>query len=138
MIVKGEFFVAEKENASRLRAADFARICGTQQANPAPLRPDWPVCPRPSGENGYRYYSQEQYDVFMVIAALKELGMPLLDIKAYLDRRDPGAALRPAGPAGGGGGAGAGPAPADPDHNPHQAEAAGAGGGGRWWRPGVL
>ena len=27
--------------------------------------------------------------MFMVIAALKELGMPLLDIKAYLDRRDP-------------------------------------------------
>ena len=31
MIVKGEFFVAEKENASRLRAADFARICGTNK-----------------------------------------------------------------------------------------------------------
>ena len=48
------------------------------------FRPAW-VDP----DNGYRYYSQEQYDVFMVISALKELGMPLLDIKAYLDRRDP-------------------------------------------------
>lgn len=89
MIVKGEFFVAEKENASRLRAADFARICGTNKRTLHHYDQIGLFAPALRGENGYRYYSQEQYDVFMVIAALKELGMPLLDIKAYLDRRDP-------------------------------------------------
>ena len=86
MIVKGEFFVAEKENASRLRAADFARICGTNKRTLHHYDQIGLFAPALRGENGYRYYSQEQYDVFMVIAALKELGMPLLDIKAYLDR----------------------------------------------------
>lgn len=89
MIVKGGFFVAEKENASRLRAADFARICGTNKRTLHHYDQIGLFAPALRGENGYRYYSQEQYDVFMVISALKELGMPLLDIKAYLDRRDP-------------------------------------------------
>ena len=79
MIVKGEFFVAEKENASRLRAADFARICGTNKRTLHHYDQIGLFAPALRGENGYRYYSQEQYDVFMVIAALKELGMPLLD-----------------------------------------------------------
>lgn len=40
-------------------------------------------------ENDYRYYSFYQLEVFYVISALKELDMPLKDIKAYLDRRSP-------------------------------------------------
>ena len=79
----------EQENVSRLRAADFARICGTNKRTLHHYDQIGLFAPALRGENGYRYYSQEQYDVFMVIAALKELGMPLLDIKAYLDRRDP-------------------------------------------------
>ena len=81
--------MGEKENASRLRAADFAHICGTNKRTLHHYDQIGLFAPALRGENGYRYYSQEQYDVFMVIAALKELGMPLLDIKAYLDRRDP-------------------------------------------------
>ena len=37
--------------------------------------------------NGYRYYSVVQ--VFQVIKLLKNLGMPLKEIKAYLDSRSP-------------------------------------------------
>ena len=40
-------------------------------------------------ENGYRYYSYQQFEVFGVITALKELGMSLKEIKAYLDSRSP-------------------------------------------------
>ena len=69
----------EKENVSRLRAADFARICGTNKRTLHHYDQIGLFAPALRGENGYRYYSQEQYDVFMVIAALKELGMPLLD-----------------------------------------------------------
>lgn len=40
-------------------------------------------------ENEYRYYSAFQVEPFFVISALKELGMPLKEIKAYLDIRTP-------------------------------------------------
>ena len=40
-------------------------------------------------ENNYRYYSSYQYDTFTVISLLKNLGMPLQDIKLYLEQRSP-------------------------------------------------
>ncbi|WP_406241942.1 MerR family transcriptional regulator [Tissierella carlieri] len=45
--------------------------------------------PELKGENEYRYYSVFQVEPFYVISALKELGMPLKEIKAYLDIRGP-------------------------------------------------
>ncbi|QAT42690.1 MerR family transcriptional regulator [Aminipila luticellarii] len=41
------------------------------------------------GENGYRYYSHQQIEVFEIISMLKELDMPLKEIKNYLDTRTP-------------------------------------------------
>ncbi|SDO48641.1 MerR family transcriptional regulator [Alkalicoccus daliensis] len=43
--------------------------------------------------NGYRYYSPFQVEVFNVITTLKELDMPLKEIKDYLDKRSPEALL---------------------------------------------
>lgn len=40
-------------------------------------------------DNGYRYYSQSQFYLFNVIRFLKELGMPLKEIQAFLDERTP-------------------------------------------------
>lgn len=40
-------------------------------------------------ENGYRYYSYHQYETFSVIILLKKLGMPLTEIKVYLEQRSP-------------------------------------------------
>jgi len=40
-------------------------------------------------ENDYRYYSYTQIEFFGVISTLKELGMSLKEIKAYLDKRNP-------------------------------------------------
>lgn len=40
-------------------------------------------------ENGYRYYSEYQLDLFNVISTLKEIGIPLKDIKAFIDNRNP-------------------------------------------------
>lgn len=39
--------------------------------------------------NGYRYYSYHQYDTFCMITILKNLGMPLKEIKVYLEQRNP-------------------------------------------------
>lgn len=40
-------------------------------------------------ENGYRYYSFLQLEVFDVIYTLRELDMPLEEIKRYMDQRNP-------------------------------------------------
>lgn len=45
--------------------------------------------PKIKGENDYRYYSAFQIEAFFVISTLKELGMPLKEIKQYLDSRGP-------------------------------------------------
>lgn len=40
-------------------------------------------------EKGYRYYSYDQYFTLYVILNLKNLGMSLMDIKSYLEHRNP-------------------------------------------------
>ncbi|ABR46843.1 putative transcriptional regulator, MerR family [Alkaliphilus metalliredigens QYMF] len=45
--------------------------------------------PEIKGNNHYRYYSVYQAEVFNVIATLKEVNMPLKEIKAYLNKRTP-------------------------------------------------
>lgn len=45
--------------------------------------------PEIKGDNDYRYYSVFQIEPFYVIYALKELGMPLKQIKVYLDNKSP-------------------------------------------------
>ncbi|MFR5602427.1 MAG: MerR family transcriptional regulator [Lachnospiraceae bacterium] len=40
-------------------------------------------------ENGYRYYTISQLDLFSAIGTLKEIDMPLSQIKEYLDHRSP-------------------------------------------------
>ncbi len=44
-------------------------------------------------ENGYRLYSFEQLEVFDVIQILRELDMPLEEIREYMDHRSPGRLL---------------------------------------------
>lgn len=51
-------------------------------------------CPEAKGNNGYRYYTLAQLDVFDVIITLRELDMPLSQIKAYLDERTPESLVR--------------------------------------------
>ena len=38
---------------------------------------------------GYRYYSEYQLETFNIIYTLKDIGMPLKEIKKYMDRRTP-------------------------------------------------
>ncbi|MBO3443844.1 MerR family transcriptional regulator [Clostridium sp. CCUG 7971] len=40
-------------------------------------------------ENGYRYYAESQVDLFNVIWTLKDIGMPLKEIKTFMDNRNP-------------------------------------------------
>lgn len=45
--------------------------------------------PEITNDNGYRYYSFRQYDAFSIIISLKNLGMPLKEIKEFMDNRTP-------------------------------------------------
>lgn len=49
--------------------------------------------PEYTGENGYRYYSHEQIYTISVINILKELGMPLNQIKTYMQTPSPSEAV---------------------------------------------
>lgn len=49
--------------------------------------------PEYTGENGYRYYSHEQIYIISIINILKELGMPLNEIKTYMQTPSPSEAL---------------------------------------------
>lgn len=45
--------------------------------------------PAITNEKGYRYYSYDQFEIFLIITMLKELDVPLMEMKKYLDGRTP-------------------------------------------------
>lgn len=72
-----------------LTTGEFSALCGVSKHTLFHYDELGVFSPSLKGENNYRYYSMAQLDVFWVISTLKELGMSLADIKAYLDRRSP-------------------------------------------------
>ena len=68
---------------------EFARLCGVKKHTLFHYDEIGIFSPALRGENGYRYYAPAQIEVFNVIAALKVLGVPLAEIRSYLDRRSP-------------------------------------------------
>ncbi|MBQ3423297.1 MAG: MerR family transcriptional regulator [Romboutsia sp.] len=68
---------------------EFAKLCGVNKKtlfhydNINLLKPEKIL------SNGYRYYSSNQLELFSVITALKELEMPLKEIKSFIDTRTP-------------------------------------------------
>lgn len=68
---------------------EFAKLCGVTKHTLFHYDQIGIFSPEIVTENGYRYYSPMQVNVFDVICILKDLGMPLREIKDYLDRRSP-------------------------------------------------
>ena len=77
------------QNDMRFTTGEFAALCGVTKHTLFHYDEIGIFSPAIRGENGYRYYAPVQIEVFQVIAVLKELGMPLAEIRAYLDRRSP-------------------------------------------------
>ncbi len=77
-----------------LTAGQFAKICGVEKHVLFHYDEIGLFKPVMINENGYRYYSYHQYDTFSVITKLKKMGMPLKDIKVYLEQRSPGLFLQ--------------------------------------------
>lgn len=72
-----------------LTTGEFAKICGIPKHILFHYDQIKLFQPEIVKENGYRYYSFRQFDTFSIISALKRLGMPLKEIKKYMDERDP-------------------------------------------------
>lgn len=73
----------------RFTTAEFARLCGVGKDTLFHYDEIGIFRPAHRGENGYRYYTYQQFEVFNIIWTLRELGMKLSEIKKYLDRRSP-------------------------------------------------
>jgi DNA-binding transcriptional MerR regulator len=69
---------------------EFARLCKVKKQTLFHYDDIGIFSPEIKKDNGYRYYSYNQLEVFRVISVLKEMDMPLKNIKAYLDNRSPG------------------------------------------------
>lgn len=72
-----------------LTTGEFAKIAGVTKHTLFHYDEIGLFTPEIKQDNGYRYYSLSQVDVFEVIWMLKELNMPLNDIKNYLNHKNP-------------------------------------------------
>lgn len=68
---------------------EFAKLCHVKKQTLFHYDDIGLFSPEIIRENGYRYYSYQQIEVFEIISMLKELDMPLKEIKQYLDTRTP-------------------------------------------------
>ncbi len=72
-----------------IKTGDFAKLCGTNKRTLIHYDEIGIFKPAYTDERGYRYYSENQFDIFFTITCLRELGMPLKEIGAFLSRRTP-------------------------------------------------
>lgn len=82
-----------KTTYSHLTTGEFAKLCKVKKQTLFHYDDIGIFSPEIKGENGYRYYSFGQLEVFTVISMLKELHMPLKEIKTYMDNRSPDALI---------------------------------------------
>lgn len=81
----------QKLNIPCINTGEFAKLCGTNKRTLFHYDEIGLFSPAYTDEKGYRYYSENQCDVFFTITCLKELGMPLKEIKEYISHQSPAA-----------------------------------------------
>lgn len=79
----------QKFNDPCIKTGDFARLCGTNKRTLIHYDEIRLFKPAYTDDRGYRYYSESQFDVFFTINCLSKLGMPLKEIGAFLNHRNP-------------------------------------------------
>lgn len=79
----------QKYKNACIQTGNFAKLCNTNKRTLIHYDEIGLFKPAYIDEKGYRYYSESQFDVFFTITCLKELGMPLKEIGAFLDQRNP-------------------------------------------------
>ncbi|RDY26905.1 MerR family transcriptional regulator [Romboutsia weinsteinii] len=78
-----------KNKIKYFSSGEFARLCGVHKKTLFHYDDIDLFKPEKVEDNGYRYYSQDQLESFNVIHILKEVGMPLKQIKEVIDKRSP-------------------------------------------------
>ena len=68
---------------------DFAKLCGINKKTLLYYDEIDLLTPVYKNSKGYRYYSHQQYDQFTLISILKDINMPLADIKNFITNRSP-------------------------------------------------
>lgn len=79
----------EKHSELYFTTGEFAKILGVKKHTLFHYDEIGLFSPVITEENGYRYYYVWQIDTFSVIRMLQKLGMPLGEIKAYMQNRSP-------------------------------------------------
>lgn len=79
----------QKNRIPCIKTADFAHMCGTNKRTLIHYDEIGLFAPAYTNDLGYRFYSEDQCDVFHTIVCLKDIGMPLKDIKEYITHRNP-------------------------------------------------
>lgn len=79
----------QKFNDPCIKTGDFAKLCGTNKRTLIHYDEIGLFKPAYTDDRGYRYYSESQFDVFFTINCLSKLGMPLKEIGAFLNHRNP-------------------------------------------------
>lgn len=79
----------QKFNDPCIKTGEFARLCGTNKRTLIHYDEIGLFKPAYTDDRGYRYYSESQFDVFFTINCLSKLGMPLKEIGAFLNHRNP-------------------------------------------------
>lgn len=72
-----------------INTGDFARLCNTNKRTLLYYDEIGLFRPAFTDANGYRYYSENQCDLFFTIRCLQEIGMPLKEIRSYIEHRSP-------------------------------------------------
>lgn len=72
-----------------LTTGEFAKLCHTSKHTLFHYCDIGLFNPVYTDKNGYRYYHVLQYDTFLTIRQLHFMGMPLVQIKQYLETRSP-------------------------------------------------
>ena len=83
----------DKKFNQHFSSGEFAKLCNVSKYTLFYYDEIGLFSPEIIDSNGYRYYSVNQYDTFDVITIFKDLGMPLKEIKSYLDNRSPDALI---------------------------------------------
>lgn len=68
---------------------EFAALCNVKKQTLFHYDDIGVFSPEITTENGYRYYSYTQLEVFSVISILKDMDMPLKEIKKHMDNKTP-------------------------------------------------
>src|SRR5699024_5770539 len=84
----GRVFMKDGSGQGYYRTAAFAQLAGMNKKTLQYYDEIGLFRPARVEANGYRYYSIFQLDRLALIAALKDLGLPLKEIKRYLDSGD--------------------------------------------------